>query len=301
MTIRSINLYARNPLGAYISGVLLRIYTAAGVYVTEGVTNGSGLLGPLSLDDGVSYHARASKTGCIFTLPYVLTFAADTDFDLTGTVPVQPTATNPAKCRISGYLRDAGGNAIRGLNIFMRPEKLRVVIDGEVITDKLVVKTDNNGYLDFELYRTLTYRVQPVGRWKEYFGWQLEDTEFVCELLDVPDYSSLGIAEFLMPRPARILFSQASVAVAAGGSDATTQITVRKTNLVDYDEGLLDYLEYDTADNAVATVTVDDSGILHVNGVAAGTTTVLVVRKDIPLIVLPDTALVVDTLTITVT
>lgn len=302
---RTINFYVKTALGAVIAGALVRIFTTAGVFVTEGTTDGSGKAGPFLLPDG-DYEVAAFYQGAVFPLPFAVTVSQDQDYDLEGTLPTAPTATDALRCRIYGVLRAPSGIPISNAVVIFTPQEDAVLMGGDPIYGDVRRKTDKNGVLDVELYRDLKYHVRiPWIRahylWAGFTAGELEKEGFMSKVLCVPNQSSLNFGDFLMPRPARIQFSTPAVSLAVGASNYDESVSVLLTNGVTSETAELDYLEYKSSDENVATVAVSSDGSMQICGEGAGTATVEVVRKDTSPTVNPDTALVVDSFTITVT
>lgn len=302
---RTINFYVKTTLGALVENALVRVFTTVGAFVTEATTNVSGKAGPLVLADG-SYELVVSKQGFVFPTPYVLTVSADGDFDLTGTAPTTPTASDPNRCRIYGVLRSPSGAVLKGATIVMSPLTSRMIAGGDVIVGDVRRQTDKNGVLDVELYRGVSYYVR-VPYLQAAYSWtgsnveKLEEEHFTDMERPVPNQSALDLASFLWPQPARVQFSSSSVTLAAGSADSSIKASVVETNGVVASDARTEALEYKSADNAVALVSVAVDGTITINGVSPGTTTISVTRKSYPPTTIPVQGLTVDSFTITVT
>jgi hypothetical protein len=303
VAVRTVYLYAKDTLGAVIEGVLFRIFNPSFVYETEGTTDVTGRAGPFLLEDG-SWRVSGAKTGTVWVLPYTVEVTKDESFDLEGTVVPLPTATDPNRCRIYGVVRDSGGNPVEGAVIVCTPIPETLVVGGDLHIGEVRQTTSKDGVVDLELVRGVAYKVE-IPELAYAYDWlassdDIEPEGFTGTVHTVADQPSVPLGGFLFPRPARILFSAAALAVSVGAVDRTKTLTVRETNLVDADDSRSDALEYKSSDDNVATITVDNDGTINVTGVGAGTATLIVTRKDYAPKTVPDTALVVDTFLVTV-
>lgn len=287
------------PPDTPIVGATVRIFDVTGTtFITAGVTNALGyfqvdLLGAPS-PAGVVYQARCSKTGVGFTNPQLITVldplpvGVDNNFVVYGAVFVQPVATDAYFCRCAGFFIDAGGrplsNAmIRFVNMFDP-----VMVDNRCISGQLEVRTDSAGYAVVDLVRNGHYTAQVSG---------LHD-----ERLDivVPDRTSINLIDLLFPVVYSVTFNPVGPWTLAAGASLVLTPTVL-TSVFNTMTGTANGdVEYSTADSAVATIQTGETDITIV-GVQAGSTTLVLTRRDDSIIRIPDPAIIGTGVTITVT
>lgn len=187
-----------------------------------------------------------------------------------------PSADPPVKglCRISGYLINAHGHALKGWAFTLRycNYPMGLAPGTVVLQERLTVKADQNGYVEFDLLRgaKLTVELPNLLSWID------------TETLVVPDASNVELLAFLFPYVESVAWKDDSaVAVAVDGrftvgvvgtltngetvtfSSGGVTITSSNENVVKKVEGFT----YQGVGAGAATLTVDavDVSTLDIN------------------------------------
>jgi hypothetical protein len=109
---------------------------------------------------------------------------------LSGTTISTAVATDPDLCRISGYLKNAHGQPLAGWSFTLRYcyVPLGIVTDTLLLQERLPIKADADGYVEFDLLRgaQVTLELPNLLPW-------------VFKKLTVPDAVSSDLLDFLFP------------------------------------------------------------------------------------------------------
>ncbi len=298
-----------------ISGVVVNVYDSMTLtLVTSGTTNGSGqasFLLPGVASPGTNYELRFFKSGVIFTNPALIAVIdppanPDTnDFDISGTVVINPVATDPRMCRCTGQFINYSGLpvpntlvrilAIQGSGGLTQPPdsplpppwlvpiqplppniisgfQVPKVLDGKMVSvQAMEFKTDANGRVSFDLIRNGQYFATFAG----------EEDQIWC--LVVPDRSSANLIDLIHPEPVSLTWDPTdapgnAVSVAVGDT-GTVKFSVLFSNFITYAKNLSHVLTFTNSDGDVAEAVYDASGQIAITGIAVGTTNVTVAVK----------------------
>lgn len=109
---------------------------------------------------------------------------------LVGTPLSTAVATEPDLCRISGYLKNAHGQPLRGWSFVLRYcyIPLGVLSDTLILQERLPIKADSNGYVEFDLIREAQVSLELPNL-----------LPWVHKKLTVPDSASSDLLDFLFP------------------------------------------------------------------------------------------------------
>jgi len=280
-----------------VEDVTIRVYDDADQYLTEVLTDAAGeaeitLAG--EPDPGTEYIVRLSKRAYTFDGGHVhkiyvldpVVAPATNEFDFTAVARTLPESTDPDMCRISGYLVNTGGQALK--NVVIRfiarkgfPEEELgglhwpgdpSIIDNKLVAADLEVKTDEDGYVEALLPRGGRFDIHIHG---------LENPSGIISLIYVPDAPSCALIDLVLPYVASVAYGSDPINVGVGlGVDVPLTITLSSGAVVEDFAGIQELLEFTSSDEGVATVAVSEEGTMRVTGVAAGTATISVERKD---------------------
>ena len=156
--------------------------------------------------------------------------------------------------------------------------------------------TDASGWFEQDLVRNGIYELVAAG---------MEDAS---SRVRIPDYPWVDLAHLLFPYVKTVEFSETDIDLEVA-EEAETEMTVTLASrlVLPYDlDGtdrvyITDYLDVTIADTDVATMTMDEDGVITITGVAAGSTTITITEKDVVAARQPAVAPSVETVTITVT
>jgi uncharacterized protein YjdB len=306
MALETVRVYAVDENGSPLSGVLVRVFSAVGVYITQNTTAivGGEAYAEFTLDGDtapVEYTIRMSKTGVAFDgllgddsrtpqtigiySPPAGSPTGTNYFQVQGQTFTRPAATDPRLCRASGFFRDVAGRPLPNIDIQFINIHSPLIVDGDVVLgSKVWGRTDSDGYFVIDLYRDGEYRVN------------IESLDIDLRAIVVPDASSVNLISLLFPSVASVAYDPSSVTVAVG-SYVDVEITITDTTGITHE-----FLEGDVTvtseDASVASIEYAD-GKLRVTGVEAGTTTITATRDDTTIVVIPEPVL--TTLSVTVT
>lgn len=152
------------PIGAPLEDVLVRVYSEDGsTFITEGMTDSDGEL-VLILDDMTTFWVRLFKPQYAFDSKLLITTdstASSNTFDVVGRDLVEhPPSAVPYLCRASGYVVNSGGQPTQGAIFEFNATDLPKVANGQgIITSKIIVRSEEDGYVEVELVRGGAYDV----------------------------------------------------------------------------------------------------------------------------------------------
>mgnify|MGYP003417568083 CR=1 FL=1 len=219
MTQTTIILESDDTVPVLISGLIVRVFSTVGVFVTSGTTNGSGQA-VFDLPDA-DYDLLFFKSGVSLLdgMPQRITVdAADTDnppntFKVKGHISTLPESPDPMLCRISGTILGADGRRSRDIrfNLEMCPEI--AILSNYIISpqDIVEIRPDNDGYYEFNLLRKMRYTIY-LPQLNELF--RIEPA-MVYGL--VPDLPAIALKDFLFPVPVNATFGSLVLALSANG------------------------------------------------------------------------------------
>ena len=184
---------------------------------------------------------------------------------LTGTQISPSEAEDASLCRVSGYLHDIHGNAIKSQTITIRHIHAPMVYGSTitVLNERQSVRTDSSGLLQFDTYRQGKIKIELPGR--------ILDLVRVC---NVPDESSVSLVGILFPY---------IESVALDSDDETVSLSVDEDHTYTATATLSDGEELDVS--SVATFESSDEDVATfasqvITGVAAGTASVTITDID---------------------
>lgn len=282
-----------------LESVTVRVYSEDGtVLVTSGVSDEDGAL-TLDLDDA-TYWVRFFKSGYSFPSRalIVVDVLENNTFEVEGTdLDTHPSALDVNLCRVSGrVVTGAATGAPKAVLKFTLSGVPRVVGGRAMLPTTVYSTTDASGWFEQDLVRNGIYELVAAG---------MEDAS---SRVRIPDYPWVDLAHLLFPYVKTVEFSETDIDLEVA-EEAETEMTVTLASrlVLPYDlDGtdrvyITDYLDVTIADTDVATMTMDEDGVITITGVAAGSTTITITEKDVVAARQPAVAPSVETVTITVT
>jgi hypothetical protein len=274
-----------------IESVLCRVYSAAGAFITQGYSDVDGefdLYLPGAPDPGTEYLIHLYKPGVSFESPTQKIYVFDpvvppatNTFDFTGHVATLPESSDPYLCKLSGYLADASLNGIPKAIILFRlvpgleytyPEGLMPpgapVAGRKVAIYEVRAEADEDGYIEVQLQRGASYYAHVYG---------LEHPTLISEKIRVPDSAGAALEDVLFPYVFDVSFSETSVALLTNFSVDLNVSALSSDG--HYLEDPFSYLDFESSDGGVATVSVN-GGMLTITAVAPGSATISAARWD---------------------
>jgi hypothetical protein len=318
MASEVVKIYAWDQNDEALEGVLVRVFDEDGTtFITQNTTElvGSDAVADFTLegdDPPINYTIRMFKTGVAFDggfgdqfkspqlveiwSPAASSPTGTNDFDVKGETFTIPVATDPRLCRASGFFKDATGRPLEGLDISLINNFKPAIVDGYgVLGSKVELRTDEEGYVEVDLYRGGEYRamVQSIQAAEaDPTGAIVFDRELV-----VPDQASVNLLDLLFPVIEEITWTLGALAVGDTfdlipvvlGSDGRTLEGVAHEDVL-----------YEISDTSVATVAVLEDKLV-ITALASGSTELTATRRDQTVVFIPDVGIVGSPLTITVT
>ena len=275
-----------------IDGVTVRVFDATGTtFITEGITGGvtpgvveftlTGTAAPTP----TQYSIRTVKTGVSILSPQAIEVyspASDSstgtnNFKLVGTVATLPTATNPRLCRASGYIYDAAGRPLPGVDMHFIPQFDPLIVDSlGVLGERVSVRTDKDGWVQIDLWRNGIYQVM------------VQSQDEVRRDVVVPDQNSALLMNLLFPVVAVVSYVPAGPYSLAVNGELTLTSTVVATDMRTLGNNGIDDVIYETDDPTIASVMYQSDGTLILRGNATGATNLTASRRDLTVVTVPD-------------
>ena len=284
-----------NPLAA----VRIHLFDAADLFQTELKTDVNGeveLVLDGAPDPGLTYFVRLGLSGFTFTLgPTQLIKVHDplvspntNIFDFEATQNTVPVTADPDMCLMSGFFSDTALRPMKDLELTFHPREgyPKNVVSGfpfsgepTIIRNRIVgsparFRTDKTGYVEVLLPREGIFDVHIAG---------LEASDLtLLAAIRVPDLAGINIHDVLFPYITQVDYSTGTIDIAVDGT-LDIDATLTSSNLQPELEGkgvLVTLLDFTTADETIAIVEITVDGKLRITGIAAGSTTLDVVRKE---------------------
>lgn len=296
----------QTPTPAPIANVLVRVFDATGAtFLTQDYTDALGIADfTLDGDDPPNeYQIRLSKTGVAFDgnlgddskspqlievySPPAAAPSGTNDFTVRGETFLRPVATDPRLCRASGFFRRADGEPYPSLDLIFTPRFKPAIVDGDgVMWGDINVRTDEDGYVEIDLYRGGEYAVE------------IETLEDDLRSIVVPDASSENLVELLFAVVEQVTFDPTSLSMAVGDEEDVIPTVTASDQRVLEGAAITDVV-YEVEDTEVASVSMQEDKIV-ITALKAGSTQLTVSRRDESIVVIPDTGITHTPLPITV-
>lgn len=319
MASETVKFYVVDQDDEPVIGVLIRVFDETGTtFITQQYTAdvAGDAVAEVTLDGDdpeIAYTIRMSKDGVAFDgalgddnktpqaidiySPATNSPTGTNDFTLKAETFSRPVATDPRLCRASGFFKNAVGQALPGLDIkFINQFKPAVVDGNAVMGERVDLRTDEDGYVEVDLYRG-----------GEYLAWvqsiqaaSADETGAISfpREVAVPDVSSANLIYLLFPAVGSVSYSPTSVSVAEDDSVDVVP-TVLATDGRTLEGSGCDDVLFESADPSIAMVAVQADKLV-ITGVSPGTTEITATRKDQTVVEIPTPA-DLSSLTVTVT
>lgn len=316
MAAETVRVYTVDQSDDALDGVLVRFFDSGDSFVTQQYSSivGADAYAEVTLDGDdppVDYTIRLSKTGVAFDgqlgddsktpqsievySPPSAAPSATNDFTVQGQTFVRPVAADPRLCRCSGFFFDHSGRPLAGVDVHFsaicfnesQPPLTPMIVDGNaVMSDKIITRTDANGYLEIDLYRNGHYSAL------------VQSFENTRRTILVPDLPSANVVNLLFPVVAEVSFSPDPLALAL---DAYVDVDL---TILASDGRTLDPADRDvlfvSSDTNVASIQLIGDGKLRVYGINVGSTTITATRADTSIVSFPTQPEVYTPLSVTV-
>jgi len=267
------NTPAANP----IQGAVVKVFQSDGVTpVTEQLTDSTGLATFLLASD-FTYQFRYYKFQTVFPKPQILAVLdppAQNGVQVVGTPFAPPISQDARLCVAYGFFRRADGSPAPNTDIQIVTKFDPLIMDGSaVVNERVICRTDKNGYVQVSLIRFGQYSVIVAG---------MED---IRRDITIPDQTNVNIANLIFPVVSQIVFDPPPPFNLVVGTDQQTTPTII-TSDGNSDPNYWDVL-WSTDNPAVAAV-LPAAGVLTLRGFQSGTCNLIAKRRDNSIISIPD-------------
>lgn len=268
-----------------IAGAVVSIYDrSSGVVLSGQATTDANGVAAFSLPgaaEGKLYEVRcykqdvafggASQISVLEPLPNGAPANFNT-FDLTGTVQVLPTATDPDMCRCTGRFVDFSNRPIAGATVRItspvdQGSQTPKVLKGSMVSAEVAaLQTDEDGFVTIDLPRHSQYNIMFSG-----------ETDMIWNFL-VPDRSSANLIDLIHPFPASVTWGTDPLALSVGQM-VEVPVTLLFTSYEERSEGLDKWIQVMNSSPSLIDVAFNGA-VIQVTGLAPGVATVTATVKE---------------------
>jgi uncharacterized protein YjdB len=259
-----------------IDGVLVKVYDSTGTtFYTQSTTDALGHVGFML--ETLSYTLRFYKFQVGFTQPQAITVIGTNDsFNVYGSVFELPIATDSRLCRCSGYFRDVTGAVKANLDIHIEACFDPLILENAgIITDLQRFKTDEEGYVQFDLIRNGMYVLR------------FEALEDIPRTITVPDAASANLPDVAFPVVESVTLDPEGPYVLAVDEELELTPTVLASSGLELVGAALSDVQWSSSDSSIVSVS-PATDIITLRGVAAGSANLLAVRRDNSIVRIPE-------------
>ncbi len=185
------------------------------------------------------------------------------DFVLVGIEFTDPVSPDPNKCRISGFIVDVTGAPLRNSQIHVQNKFMPTIVidpaaDKFVLGSKAIIRTDSDGFIEFDLYRNAQVDILIPSQSPLPF---LGNEDKPLYAVTIPDESSLPFMDLIHPVPDILEFLETSPLVLAVDAEEDVKVKLTLSNkFVSEDLSLITLVSSDDTLVSVTAGPVDDDG-----------------------------------------
>jgi hypothetical protein len=288
MTFEAVDFYLEDTTSFMnpIVGATVKVFSLDGTIDYGQVTTDSSGHAGFMLDSALGpYQVRCFKFGVSFSNPLQFTVLVppfptgeSNTFDVSGVITVPPEPTDSRLCTAFGFFRGPDGSPAKRTEIQFITKFDPLWVDGSgVLKERVIVHTDETGYVQVNLFRNGQYDCTIAGE------------EEINRHIDVPDLPNCNIVDLIFPVALSVVYSPiAPYTIHVGETVAlTSDVTASDGEDLGIASGDVKY----TSDNtAILAVTPTPTGIT-IQGIAPGTANILCTRLDLSIVRIPDNGL----------
>ena len=293
MSFEVVDLYVRDssPARLPVAGVTVKVMSEDGkLMYSLGTTNANGYLG-LLLASEFRYQVRCFKQSVSFTNPQVLVVLPNQTniFDIAAQLITPPVALDGRLCVAYGFFRGVTGEPAAMVDIQFIAKFDPLLLDGSaVLTERVSVRTNENGYAQVNLIRNAHYDVT------------IQGYSDVVQKIAVPDAPNVNLPDLLFPVVASLSFDPPGPYTLAVGQELYLDATVMSSDGNTLIGLAVDDVRYSTSDIEVLGIYPTPLK-MNIRAGKPGVAYIVVERADKSTIRIPNTPIQTTSLQVTVT
>jgi len=281
-----------SPATTPVEGVVVKVYDEAGaIFYTQATTNNEGVASFL-LPSSLKFQFRFYRFATTFQQPQtfeVLAAPNPNKFVTTAHIFKRPEATDLRLCRCSGYFRRPDGKPAKNLDLHLVNKFKPMLLEGSgVLTERLRKKTDADGYIEVDLIRFGQYEVL------------IEGLEDCLRLVHVPDAPSANLPDLVFPVVEQVILNPEGSFAVSVGAQIEVIPSVFSSDGRQLPGTATEDVRWSTEDDSIALV-LPNRETLVIQGASPGTTNLIASRRDQSIVRVPNTPILGQPVTITVT
>lgn len=300
MSFESVDIYVNDttPSANPVSGVVVKILSQDGTQtfsqVTTDASGHAGFLLPAG-PTGTTYQLRTYKFAVGFTnpqlfvvMPSPLAPGQSNAFDITATLLTPPVATDARLCVAYGFFRDVTGAPQANVEIHIIARFDPVWLEGAaVVKERVIVRTDENGYVQVNLIRN------------GHYDCTIQGEEDITRRLVVPDAPNVNMADLIFPVISNIVLTPPGPYTVAAGSRLVVPMAAFSSDGDNRGDAVGDIL-LSTSNQAVLSYSFG-GGNLTLIGNTPGTAQINIERANKSIVRIPDPGIINGVISVTVT
>lgn len=199
-----------------LSGATVYFYNTTGVLQTSAVTNNSGIATVTLPNATYDIYVFLESFSCLQPQRIVVADPPpNNDFQISGHLKTLPEAQDPKLCRVSGKIITFTGVPAKSVELTMVQVPKNIIVSKKLSFYRPVqIKSDNNGYFEFDLIRNVKYKID----YQNYDGEEL--------IAKAPNRPAVTVTDLLFPIPIFVDLSQTTLSLSqnSGINDSVTYI-----------------------------------------------------------------------------
>jgi hypothetical protein len=303
----------KDDRGVLVNGVLVQVHDANGNFITSGIT-GTYELGVAEFllsaapSPGLEYRVYLSKAETQMVPSDIQRIMVISDygpawgegaygdggyggqgiayplnsFEFTCHQFVLPEATDPALCRITGFLNDVTLNPVPNLEIRfsalpgfdmqymagLMPPDLPIT-PGRIVVKEVITKADAKGYIDVQLQRGCNYDTHIYG---------FEHPVSIAQTIKVPDAAGVRLEDVIFPYITDVTYSPEGPLALQVGDTLSVEVAAMSSDGFPPDVPAMTFVDFQVDDSTIINLTFEDYK-LHIIAMSTGTTFIRAVRR----------------------
>lgn len=298
MSYEAVDFYIKDttPLTNPVAGVTVKVTSQDGKLVfTQGVTDADGYVG-FMLPSGTVYQARFYKFQVGFlnpqyfqVLPSPLLPGQTNSFNISAALLTPPVPSDARLCAAYGYFRDITGAPQPGVDIHFIAKFDPTWLEGAaVLKERVIIRTDENGYAAVNLIRNGQYDVTIQGE------------EDITRHISVPDAPNVNLPDLIFPIVSLLVLDPPGPYTVQQGQRMDVQVQVFASDGEDLGAGVSDVM-WSSSDTTTLGYAYSPTGVLTLIGISPGTAQINAARIDQSIVHIPDPGIQNQPIVVTVT